>query len=539
MSANIRLLIVDDSREDCATFQRRLEQGASGAFAFQLAHTVAQGLDVCRGTVPDCVLLDFNLPDGDGLDFLAQLQQELGVLAPAVVMLTGKGNEKVAVEAMKLGAQDYLVKDATADRLRHSIHNSIDCVELRRQVAAQQKALINFNERQTRLLEELQRHAAQLADADRRKNDFLAVLAHELRNPLGPIRNAAQIMQLSIKDVSTELEQAAQIIDRQISHMARLIDDLLDISRIVRGKVRLRLEHLDLRRLVMSTVEDHRVAIVQAGLNLTIDVPDRAVWVDADPTRLSQVIGNLLDNAKKFTPSGGSIAVSLKVLPDNSNVQIEVADTGEGLDTAMLSHMFEVFSQADRSLDRSRGGLGLGLAIVKGIAELHHGSVSATSAGSGQGCKVKMSLPLLSRPEPWKPVSPATNHDTRSLRILVVEDNTDAAQSLKILLERMGHVVGIAYSGATALQLACSFLPELVLCDIGLSDGISGYAVAEALRKDARTASLCLVALTGYGGEEDRKRSLAAGFDLHLTKPMSMEALHELPALVQANSGKA
>jgi signal transduction histidine kinase len=365
MTTKTRLLIVDDSPEDCVSYQRQL-RGAD-EFTFQLAHTSAQGLTECRTTLPDCILLDFNLPDGDGLEFLQQLRQEHGELSPAVVMLTGQGNETVAVQAMKLGAQDYLIKETANGNLRQCIHNSIRYVTLRREVERQRMELINLNESQAQLLTELKQKADDLSDADRRKNEFLAILAHELRNPLGPIRNAALIMQIANTAPSPETKLASTIIERQVAHMSRLIDDLLDVSRIVRGKVRLQLQTLDLAQLIKSTAEDYRVSVLEAGLALIVNLPDGEVWVEGDSTRISQVIGNLLDNARKFTPTGGSITISVEVSADA--VLVHVADTGEGLDQAMYEHMFEVFSQADRSLDRSRGGLGLGLAIVKGIAE--------------------------------------------------------------------------------------------------------------------------------------------------------------------------
>jgi signal transduction histidine kinase len=509
MTTKTRLLIVDDSPEDCVSYQRQL-RGAD-EFTFQLAHTSAQGLTECRTTLPDCILLDFNLPDGDGLEFLQQLRQEHGELSPAVVMLTGQGNETVAVQAMKLGAQDYLIKETANGNLRQCIHNSIRYVTLRREVERQRMELINLNESQAQLLTELKQKADDLSDADRRKNEFLAILAHELRNPLGPIRNAALIMQIANTAPSPETKLASTIIERQVAHMSRLIDDLLDVSRIVRGKVRLQLQTLDLAQLIKSTAEDYRVSVLEAGLALIVNLPDGEVWVEGDSTRISQVIGNLLDNARKFTPTGGSITISVEVSADA--VLVHVADTGEGLDQAMYEHMFEVFSQADRSLDRSRGGLGLGLAIVKGIAELHGGGVKAHSDGPGRGCTITVSLPLAKAAPKMERPSAILEPAKTSLRILIVEDNKDAAHSLRILLEKLGHTVAVVYTGYAALP-----------------------AAAEKLRKDPQFVSTFLIALTGYGREEDQQRAINAGFDLHLTKPIAFDILQRLPALIA--SGK-
>jgi signal transduction histidine kinase len=535
MTASPRLLIVDDSPEDCATYQRYLEQGGAKDFTFDVAHSAASGLARCRQSTPDCVLLDFNLPDSDGLDFLTQLRKEQGENGPPVVMVTGQGNEAVAVQAMKLGAQDYLIKGSSADGLRRSIQGAIQQVALQRQIEEQQRELARLSADQARLVVELEQRASELSDADRRKNEFLAVLAHELRNPLGPIRNAAEIIRLANVSLPEEAEQARAIIDRQVGHMARLIDDLLDVSRIVRGKILLRKELVDLSSLVRSTTADHRGEFDKADLNLALDVPLLPTWILGDPTRLAQVLSNILDNARKFTPRDGTITVSLAATPDGTAL-LRVADTGEGVDPMMLEHLFETFSQADRSLDRGRGGLGLGLAIVKGLVELHEGKVSAVSKGMGQGCEIAVMLPLTAAPTERMDVPVGSQPSATALRVLVVEDNLDAAASLKALLQKLGHQVAVAHTGLAALATAREFHPELVLCDIGLADGMTGYVVAEKFREDPEIASAFLVALTGYGREEDRQRAREAGFDLHLIKPIAFDTLQSLPSYVSTRT---
>ena len=318
-----------------------------------------------------------------------------------------------------------------------------------------------------------------LKEADRRKDDFLAVLAHELRNPLAPIRNAVQVMKL-IGPADADVCLARDVIDRQVAHLARLVDDLLDVSRISRGKVLLRAERLDLVPLVRAAVGDHRPLLESTGLRLVVDLPDRPIWVQGDPTRLLQVTGNLLQNARKFTDPGGTVTVRLAAEPDGAAATLVVRDTGIGMDDAMLARLFEPFTQADRSLDRSRGGLGLGLALVKGLVELHGGSVRARSDGPGTGSELTVRLPTAvpAQPPAERPGGPIASG--RSLRVLVIEDHRDAAESLRMLLRLYGHRVDIARTGLDGLEAARQLRPDVVLCDIGLPGGMDGYAVARA-----------------------------------------------------------
>jgi PAS domain S-box-containing protein len=365
-----------------------------------------------------------------------------------------------------------------------------------------------------------------LKEADRRKDDFLAVLAHELRNPLAPIRNAVQVMKL-IGPADADVCQARDVIDRQVSHLARLVDDLLDVSRISRGKVLLRAERLDVVPLVRAAVGDHRPLLESTGLRLVVDLPDRPIWVQGDPTRLLQVAGNLLQNARKFTDPGGTVTIRLAAEPDGDAATLVVRDTGIGMDDAMLARLFEPFSQADRSLDRSRGGLGLGLALVKGLVELHGGSVRARSDGPGSGSELTVRLPTAvpAQPPSERPGGPIASG--RSLRVLVIEDHRDAAESLRMLLRLYGHRVDIARTGLDGLEAARQLRPDVVLCDIGLPGGMDGYAVARALRSDSNQAAV-LIALSGYGQDEDRRQARQAGFDRHLTKPVDPLVLKRL-----------
>ncbi|KYF70084.1 hypothetical protein BE15_31960 [Sorangium cellulosum] len=374
---------------------------------------------------------------------------------------------------------------------------------------------------------------AALKEADRRKDEFLAMLAHELRNPLGPLRNAAEILRRSGLQ-QPWAAQACGVLERQVAHMARLVDDLLDVSRVARGRITLRKEHCDLTRLLRQTVEDYRSTLEASGLGLSLDIPPEPLWVHADPTRLSQAVSNVLHNANKFTDAGGRVTVSLSATPEGS-AEIRVRDTGIGMDAAMLARAFDLFTQADHSLDRSRGGLGLGLSLVKGLVELHGGAVSAESEGIGHGTTVVVRLPLERSvaPSAARP-APASEVAARSLRILVIEDNEDAASMLQALLTMEGYRVEVALSGPAGVDAARSFLPEVILCDIGLPGGMDGYGVARALKDGAGASPWLLIALTGYGREEDRRRAQEAGFDMHFTKPIEPSSLESLLASIAA-----
>lgn len=381
---------------------------------------------------------------------------------------------------------------------------------------------VDLSERK-RTEEELRRRAEQLAEADRRKNEFLAMLGHELRNPLAPIRNAVQLLRLRGNDPST-VAWAGQVADRQVTHLVRLVDDLLDVSRISRGKVRLQRGRLDLAEVVRATAEDHRGHLRDSGLTLELDVPPGPVWVHGDPTRLSQVLGNLLHNAAKFTDAGGRVAVRLAEEPELGRATVRVQDTGIGIEPEMLSRVFETFTQADRSMERSRGGLGLGLALVKGLVQLHGGEVEAFSAGPGQGAEFLFRLPLEQEAAAPAAAPARAGPNGHPRRVLIVEDNRDGADSLRLLLELMGHDVRVALNGSAGIQVAAEFRPEVVLCDLGLP-GMNGFAVAAALRGEPATAGARLIAVSGYGQEEDRRRCQEAGFDLHLTKPVELDEL--------------
>jgi PAS domain S-box-containing protein len=753
-----RVVVVDDSAEDRMALRRRLAQ-LPDQFELREAETGEQGLTLCASYRPDCVLLDYELPDMDGLEILLELVHQDEGHGPAVLMLTGHGSETLAVRALKAGAEDYLVKGPALDVLPQAIRAAVEKVELRHKLQQQQQAVersrnllqvtltsigdgvvstdqhghVTFlnpvaerltgwstaeasgkpleevlvivdeerrqpvdnparralregrivglanhsllvardgtevpiddsaapirdeggqilgsvlvfrdvTERrdtemslrlQSRVLEsmtegvsvadgrgvilytnpaedqmfgyargelvgqhvsvqnhyppeenqrrvaeviahlrergtwagewqnvrkdgttfvsfarittlevagatqfvcvqedvtarrwlegELQRRVEELALADRRKDEFLAMLGHELRNPLAPIRNALHLLSLERKDWGT-VGRVREIMERQVGHLVRLVDDLLDVARITQGKVSLQRERLDLVKLARECAADHQPRFEAAQVRLEVRLPEAPLWVSGDPTRLTQVLDNFFTNSLKFTNPGG--LVTLELAPRGEQALLAVRDTGVGIPADLLPRVFDVFAQADRSLDRSRGGLGLGLAIVKGLVELHGGTVRAASPGPGHGTEMTVLLPL----EPLAlPREELTHTPTPPLRrrVLLIEDSADAAESLRMLLELSGCEVRVAGTGDEGVRLALEWGPEVVVCDLGLPV-MDGFAVARALRAEPRTAGLRLVALTGYGRSEDLHQARAAGFDDHLVKPADLAAL--------------
>jgi len=368
---------------------------------------------------------------------------------------------------------------------------------------------------------------AALKESDRRKDEFLAILAHELRNPLAPIRNAVQILRAK-GPPAPEMQWAADVIDRQVHQMSRLVDDLLDVSRITRGKIQLQKERVELAAVVNSAVEASRPLIDKGRHEFTVTMPSQPVHVEADLTRLSQVFLNLLNNAAKYTERGGRIGLTVE--REGDQVLVRVKDTGIGIPTEMLPRIFDMFTQVDRSLERAEGGLGIGLTLVERLVERHGGTVEAHSEGPGKGSEFVVRLPIAVEGE--GPRRHAPNVDTEDptaesgRRILVVDDNRDSADSLGMLLRTLGSEVRTAHDGLEAVATAAAFQPDVVLLDIGLPK-LNGYEVARRIR-DLRGQGVVLIAVTGWGQAEDRRLSREAGFDHHLTKPINLGALRTL-----------
>jgi two-component system CheB/CheR fusion protein len=388
---------------------------------------------------------------------------------------------------------------------------------------------------------DLQRRADELAGAERRKDQFLAMLAHELRNPLAPIRNAVELMR-QVETGDPSFQPSREMVERQVKHLARLVDDLLDVSRINQGSIRLRKETVDLGAIVQRAVEATRPLIDSRGHDLKIQLPTDPVRLEADPTRLEQVIANLLNNAAKYTMPGGHIQV--QAAQEGNEAVVRVRDNGIGVPPDVLDRVFEPFVQSEGSLARSEGGLGIGLTLVRSLVEMHGGRVEAHSPGLGQGSEFVVRLPARVPAEkatglpgipriPAMPDMPEIPRDApfsaRGLRVLVVEDNVDAAESLAALLRLWGHDVRVVHDGLDAIEEARRQHPEVVLLDIGLP-GLDGYQVAKRLREDADLDGALLVAMTGYGQPDDRRRSREAGIHHHFVKPVEPFVLRTLLA---------
>ncbi|MFT3922124.1 MAG: PAS domain S-box protein [Myxococcales bacterium] len=375
-----------------------------------------------------------------------------------------------------------------------------------------------------------------MQESDRRKDEFLATLAHELRNPLAPVRTGLHVLQMPQASPHS-CARALQMMDRQLSHMVRLIDDLLDISRVSRGKVALRRERVKLQDVIENAIETSRPAIDAAHHVFAVTTPTEPIWLDADLTRLAQVLSNILTNAAKYTPEAGSITLDARVergatAGPNESAEwavVSVSDSGVGLPREMLGQVFEMFAQVNKTLDRAQGGLGIGLALAKRLVEMHGGTIRADSPGVGQGSTFTLRLPMIARHVvDVRPGEAAPREETgEQRRILVVDDNQDGAEALALMLELSGHQTELAFDGLRALETARRYVPDVVFLDIGLPQ-LSGYDVARKIRLDPQLRDAVLVALTGWGSEDDKRRSQDAGFDFHLTKPVDAAAVENV-----------
>ena len=370
----------------------------------------------------------------------------------------------------------------------------------------------------------VQERTAMLTEADQRKDEFLATLAHELRNPLAPIRFAVETLRSG--SPTPTAARARDVIDRQVGQMVRLVDDLLDVSRITTGKMVLRREPQDLARLMATAVESIMPLVRAADHTLTVNLPDTPTLVDGDGTRLVQVFANALNNAVKFTPRGGYIWFTARQQRDEAVVRIR--DTGMGIAPEILPRVFDMFQQAESILERSAGGLGIGLTLARRLVEMHGGRIEIRSPGPGQGTEVEIGLPTtMMREAPAIENSPVDVPAVRTLRVLIVEDNVDAAEMLNVAVSQLGHTTMLAYDGGTAVSVASQFSPDVVLLDIGLPV-MNGYAVAQALRARPELTHVYIAAVTGWGQDEDRRKAREAGCDTHFTKPLAPATVEEL-----------
>jgi signal transduction histidine kinase len=525
---NIRILIVDDSPEDRFAFRRYLERCKEPAYSVADAESGEDGLMQCRSRLPDCILLDYNLPDVNGVEFISRLHAEFGGDAPAVVILTGVGNETLAVKCMKAGAQDYLVKGISLDRVSPAICTAVQSIDLRRKVEAQSLEVKTLSEERASLIAELEARAAALADADRRKDEFLATLAHELRNPLAPIRTSMQILKRANLNQTTVAELRC-VVERQITHLARLIDDLMDVARITSGKVHLRYEYVALTAIISQAVEVCQPLLDASGHTLEVSVPTAPVMLHVDPVRLVQILANILGNASKYTPDPGQISLEVRV--EDDTVIFVVTDPGIGIEAALLSKIFGKFTQLDPAPGGAHSGLGIGLSLAKQFAEMHGGTIQPASGGLRQGSQfvVKMPVvvvgmdaasPISDQPAPKETVSPPHH-------VLVVDDNGDGADMMQLLLEADGFSAVAAYSGADAVEMVKKRKPSVVLMDLGMP-GMDGYEAVRLIRQQPGGADILAIALTGWDQDDTVRRVSEAGFDHHLVKPVEYDKLRDL-----------
>jgi CheY-like chemotaxis protein/two-component sensor histidine kinase len=369
----------------------------------------------------------------------------------------------------------------------------------------------------------MREQALRLAESDRAKDEFLATLSHELRNPLAPLRNAIELLQRT-QGGDNRFESVHLMMERQLDHLVRLVDDLLEVSRISRGTFSLRKEQVELAAVVRNATETSEPLIKAGGHTLVVELPEEPLWLEGDLVRMAQILANLLNNAAKYTDYGGRI--SLRAWCEGGNAAISVSDNGVGIASEVMPRMFEMFSRGDRDSGRSQGGLGIGLALSRRLAQMHGGSLEARSDGPGKGSEFIARLPLTSVPVQ---AAPSVHADERlmQMRVLVVDDNPDAGDSLAMILEVLGAEVRVARSGAEAIDMFGAYLPSVVLLDIGMP-GMNGYDVARALRTRFAEHDATLVALTGWGQEDDRRRAREAGFDHHLVKPADLDLLQHL-----------
>ena len=474
-------------------------------------------------------------------ELLSRLTDYLGILAAvliasltAAVLLSAALQRGITEPILALADTAHRVMDRRDFSLRvpkttrDEVGYLVDAFNsMLAEVGRRSEALEETNRSLSREMEERRGAEDALRAADRRKDEFLATLAHELRNPLAPLRNALAILKLAGNDPDKS-QQAREMMERQLSQMVRLVDDLLDVSRITTGKLSLRKELVELGGIVRSAVDTARPFIDARHHVLEVTLPPRPVMLAADPTRLAQVFSNLLNNAAKFTPLHGRIGLAVE--RDGGDVVVKVTDNGIGIDVDQLPTVFEMFAQVDQSLERTQAGLGVGLTLARRLTELHGGSLAASSGGPGKGSTFTVRLPLAdtTAAAEHRPIHDASNGATAGHRVLVVDDNQDFANSLALILRTMDNDVRVAHDGVTALELARQFHPDIGFLDIGLPR-LNGYDLARRLRDDDGTAAMTLVAITGWGQEKDRRKAFECGFDHHLVKPV--ETAHVLEIL--------
>ncbi|MGH8659215.1 MAG: ATP-binding response regulator [Gammaproteobacteria bacterium] len=526
----VNILLVDDHHENLLALETLLSDlGQNLVFAQSSEEALKRLLKDDFALM----LLDVQMPEIDGFEMARLIRERKKTRALPIIFLTAVYlHEQDKLHGYELGAVDYIVKPYDPTVLRSKVRTFIKlkqrAVRLQNEIRRRRRAEAVLQKTNEALESRVRERTAELEAASRAKDQFLAALAHELRNPLAPMLNIVEALRGRGLDDKKQAQWGLDVLQRQVQHLTRLVDDLLDVARITRGAIELRREPLALAKLVREAVESSRPEIEAKQHQLSIALPGEPLWVEADAIRLSQVLANLLNNAAKYTDPKGQIA--LAVTHEGEEAIIRVRDTGMGIAGEMLPRVFDLFAQGDRSLDRAQGGLGIGLSLVKRLVELHGGRVAAASAGPGQGSEFTVRLPRIPAPPPAAALQRKVTTGPAGCRFLVVDDNADGAEGLALTLQMAGHEAQVAYDGPSALTLARQTPPDVVVLDIGLP-GLDGYEVTRRLRSELGLVKARLIALTGYGQDEDRRRSREAGFDHHLVKPASGKEILELLAI--------
>jgi signal transduction histidine kinase len=524
----VYFLLVDDREQNLIALEALLSREG---LAFLKAQSGEQALELLLKYDVALALVDVQMPAMSGFELAELMRGMERTRRVPIIFLTAESNDQQRrFRGYEAGAVDFLHKPIETDILKSKAEVFFDLYRQRQEVARQRDELAIMIEENKRLLEESRQNAMALQQADRRKDEFLATLAHELRNPLAPILNAAQVLRRA-DGVAIDATSVYEMIERQVKHLVRLVDDLMEMSRITSGKIQLQRDRMELAEAVRNALDSSRLHLESHRHRLHAHITEEPLIVHGDMVRLTQAVGNLLNNAAKYTPEGGDIWLVVQRV-DNC-AEVRVKDSGLGIPREMLADVFEMFTQINQHLQRSQGGLGIGLTLVKRLVELHGGTVSVASEGEGHGAEFVMRLPLIACDEhPKKHEEPTSSDAATSQRILIVDDNVDGVSSLRALLTVCGHQVETATSGLQGIEKASVFEPRVVLLDIGMP-GLDGYETARKLRSLPGGERMVLVALTGWGQEEARARSREAGFDHHLVKPIDANAIEEFIASIR------
>jgi signal transduction histidine kinase len=515
-----RILLVEDE----TLLRGHLARVLSDEYIVDTAGNGKEALESVMRSLPALVVTDIVMPEFDGIGLLKALRSAHHTRMIPVLLISGRAIQEQRIEGYKEGADGYLAKPYTEHELRACIGSMLQSAH-RREEAARSEAIEQTEQQalaeRAALLESI---TEQLRQADQRKNEFLAILAHELRNPLAPLRNGLHILKLR-SDADPTVSQTVSMMDRQMTHLVRLVDDLLDVSRITRGKLELRHRKVLLTEVLSHAVESARAFIDSHRHELTVEIRAENLLVDGDPDRLAQVFSNLLLNAAKYTEAGGHITLSLD--HENDEAIIAVQDNGVGIPPHALEQVFEMFSQVRSGEVRGAEGLGIGLSLVRTLVQMHCGTVCAFSDGTGRGARFTVRLPLTEGPVTSAVTAPLPATQNRGQRVLVVDDNTDAAASLALLLKMEDYEVCTAADGEEAIEQARTFGPHIIFMDLAMPR-LDGLEAARRIRALPEGGHVRIVALTGWGQEADRQRTRDAGMEHHLTKPVSLDALQNV-----------